>query len=153
MDDASEEWEQLNAEEMEIGDEPAKEGKHVAKERPQESPVGQLIGAVDSGDATVRADFLSPSNATQNPHIRYTQSDPVPIRNLSGSASMSRNNRTPSPENGVVTNGHEGPITPRNEAGPWVFDGSAGEGSSPVSPTSGAMRSIDSTAMDIDRRP
>lgn len=33
--------------------------------------------------------------------------------------------RTPSPTGApVVMNGHEGPITPRNDAGPWVFDGS-----------------------------
>jgi hypothetical protein len=34
--------------------------------------------------------------------------------------------RTPSPTGAPLagTNGHEGPITPRNDAGPWVFDGS-----------------------------
>ncbi|KAK3996036.1 hypothetical protein QBC44DRAFT_355988 [Cladorrhinum sp. PSN332] len=35
-----------------------------------------------------------------------------------------RNARTPSPTGAPVTNGQEGPITPRNDAGPWVFDGS-----------------------------
>jgi hypothetical protein len=153
VDDASEEWEQLNAEEMANSDEATNGSKSAASERAQESSVAQLNGAVDMGDVTVRVDLLSASNTPQNHQIRYMQSDPVPIPSLLGSASMARNNRTPSPENGVVTNGHEGPITPRNDAGPWVFDGSAGEGSSPTGPTSGGMRSIDSAAVDVERRP
>jgi len=36
-----------------------------------------------------------------------------------------RDARTPSPTGApVALNGNEGPITPRNDAGPWVFDGS-----------------------------
>jgi hypothetical protein len=34
--------------------------------------------------------------------------------------------RTPSPGGNPGLNGADGPITPRNDAGPWVFDGSAG---------------------------
>ena len=36
--------------------------------------------------------------------------------------------RTPSPTgvNPTLIGGPEGPITPRNNAGPWVFDGSGG---------------------------
>ncbi|KAL2024704.1 hypothetical protein VTK56DRAFT_6905 [Thermocarpiscus australiensis] len=59
------------------------------------------------------------------------RSNPMPIpapaggqRTVSGEGR--REARTPSPTGGPVVNGHghEGPITPRNDAGPWVFDGS-----------------------------
>ena len=82
-----------------------------------------------SGTLTARNHAVAP-NAT---------STPVPIPTSAGAthrasddgSSLSestpdggvRSARTPSP-NGVPTNGHEGPITPRNDAGPWVFDGS-----------------------------
>ena len=73
------------------------------------------------------------------PLISHTASNPMPIplpgggapigqRTVSASAvNMSTTGaaRTPSPTDGIPTvNGHEGPITPRNDAGPWVFDGS-----------------------------
>jgi len=153
VDDTSEEWEQLNAEDMVHGDEEASESKDTASERAQEAPAGQLNDPPDIGDTTIRVDLLSPSNTPQSHHVRLIQSEPVHIRVRSGSASLARNHRTPSPENGVVIHAHEGPITPRNDAGPWVFDGSAGEGSSPTGGNSGAMRSIDSAAMDAERRP
>lgn len=76
------------------------------------------------------------------PSISHATSDPVPIpssagANRSGSgtnragagtngtSTPNRPTRTPSPT-GVnpVLMGPEGPITPRNDAGPWVFDGS-----------------------------
>ncbi|KAK4123851.1 hypothetical protein N657DRAFT_572651 [Parathielavia appendiculata] len=58
--------------------------------------------------------------------LSHTTSNPMPIpspaqRILPG---VRREARTPSPTGAPVTNGHEGPITPRNDAGPWVFDGS-----------------------------
>jgi len=34
--------------------------------------------------------------------------------------------RTPSPTRSPGTHGPDGPITPRNDVGPWVFDGAAG---------------------------
>ncbi|KAI0194360.1 FHA domain-containing protein [Xylaria flabelliformis] len=47
---------------------------------------------------------------------RHTASDPVPIPSIS-------QRRTPSPTQNGLLSAHEGPITPRNDAGPWVFDG------------------------------
>jgi E3 ubiquitin-protein ligase DMA1/2 len=56
-----------------------------------------------------------------NPFINRAASNPVPMTNGDGQ----RDTRTPSPTGvPVVQNGTEGPITPRNDAGPWVFDGS-----------------------------
>jgi hypothetical protein len=46
--------------------------------------------------------------------------------------SSMRNDRTPSPSGrlpvgvGDILSGHDGPMTPRNDVGPFVFDGSAG---------------------------
>lgn len=59
-------------------------------------------------------------------------SEPVPIPNAA-------TRRTPSPGTGGIpmTNAHEGPITPRNDAGPWVFDGSGARIG--VAPTSSAI--------------
>lgn len=62
----------------------------------------------------------------------HAVSQPVPIPNAAAGASASgsgggRSTRTPSPNGGSGVpglNGTEGPITPRNDAGPWVFDGS-----------------------------
>ncbi|KAJ0118410.1 FHA domain-containing protein [Diaporthe amygdali] len=62
----------------------------------------------------------------------HATSDPVPINGR----------RTPSPNSigAHVTNGHEGPITPRNDAGPWVFDGSGARIG--VAPAAGARQSL-----------
>lgn len=60
----------------------------------------------------------TPSTTDALPHM---PSEPVAIPNATPNT-----RRTPSPGSGgaPTTNGHEGPITPRNDAGPWVFDGS-----------------------------
>ncbi|KAK1997969.1 hypothetical protein LX36DRAFT_51183 [Colletotrichum falcatum] len=60
-----------------------------------------------------------------------------------------RDTRTPSPIANHLLTTHEGPITPRNDAGPWVFDGSAGRRAAEAS---NGMRSLDAAAeMDVDR--
>lgn len=48
--------------------------------------------------------------------------------------------RTPSPSSGGPVNPHEGPITPRNDAGPWVFDGSGARIG--AAPNTGARQSL-----------
>lgn len=60
------------------------------------------------------------ANATSSPMA-------IPTGRTSSAATTGRNDaRTPSPTSGTpaLLNGQEGPITPRNDAGPWVFDGS-----------------------------
>ncbi|KAK1598873.1 FHA domain-containing protein [Colletotrichum navitas] len=60
-----------------------------------------------------------------------------------------RDTRTPSPIANHLLVTHEGPITPRNDAGPWVFDGSAGRRAAEAST---GMRSLDAaTEMEVDR--
>ncbi|KAI0389925.1 SMAD/FHA domain-containing protein [Xylariaceae sp. FL0594] len=69
----------------------------------------------ESGDVTMLfSNVVMPPPAAGPP--RHTVSDPVPIP--SGSL-----RRTPSPVGNSLLNHREGPITPRNDAGPWVFDG------------------------------
>ncbi|KAK3934924.1 E3 ubiquitin-protein ligase DMA2 [Diplogelasinospora grovesii] len=78
------------------------------------------------------------------PHVYHATSSPLPIPfttatgmpqqqratsvgpngQSQGQGQGQRDTRTPSPTGAPVTNPHEGPITPRNDAGPWVFDGS-----------------------------
>ncbi|KAK4252151.1 hypothetical protein C7999DRAFT_10234 [Corynascus novoguineensis] len=93
---------------------------------PQKESPPQVDGAVTLADATV---------------LSHTLSDPMPIPSPSQrvAADSRRTARTPSPPGAPVTNGHEGPITPRNDAGPWVFDGSgvrlSSEGARPAAAT------------------
>ncbi|KAH6849895.1 hypothetical protein B0I37DRAFT_100034 [Chaetomium sp. MPI-CAGE-AT-0009] len=93
----------------------------------QESPP-QLDGAVTLADPTM---------------LSHTLSTPMPIpspaqRTLPDGR---RETRTPSPTGAPVANGHEGPITPRNDAGPWVFDGSGVRLSSESARPAGAVLS------------
>ena len=70
--------------------------------------------------------------------LSHTTSNPMPIPSAAQRILPDgrRETRTPSPTGAPVTNGPEGPITPRNDAGPWVFDGSgvrlSQEGGRPV---------------------
>ena len=94
----------------------------------------------DPMDVTVNITPETP----QRHEVSHTVSEPLPIRNAASGAGRSgqiRDSRTPSPPG--MTNGAEGPITPRNNVGPWVFDGSAGRA---AAPTSAEMTSIDAAA-------
>ncbi|KAI0540883.1 SMAD/FHA domain-containing protein [Xylaria digitata] len=117
-------------------DEPAEEWQQLPEDIPEEKPQGQVLqenhvpkssGSQLNGDPHRRqADQGDPGDVTvhyqstmtsQTPaNSRHGISDPVPIPNMS-------ERRTPSPTRNGLLNGHEGPITPRNDAGPWVFDG------------------------------
>lgn len=74
---------------------------------------------------------------------------PGPLQVVNGSS----RDRTPSPPGQHGLHGTEGPITPRNDAGPWVFDGSAaGSQDEPRPESAGGMRSLDAaTEMEVDR--
>jgi E3 ubiquitin-protein ligase DMA1/2 len=78
----------------------------------------------DGDDAVLATNGNVARTPTQAPSSHAT-SNPMSIPPAQGSLNARGGIRTPSPdENGVVLNGTEGPITPRNDAGPWVFDGS-----------------------------
>ncbi|KAL6885276.1 hypothetical protein HDV57DRAFT_421090 [Trichoderma longibrachiatum] len=103
---------------------------------PTEDTPEATVQETDAMDVTVN---FAASGCPTAPHAT---SDPLPIRSRSsgaGRASHLRENGTPSPPG----NGTEGLITPRNNAGPWVFDGTAGR--RPAS-DSAEMPSLDSAA-------
>lgn len=89
----------------------------------------------DGGASTPSS--LGPNNETTT----HATSEPVPIPTGTPVA-----RRTPSPNSIPVVNGHEGPITPRNDAGPWVFDGSGARIG--VAPTVGTRQSLNGVAED-----
>ena len=74
----------------------------------------------------------NPFDGTSRPAVSHNStSQPVPIRQspaaVNGQAGEGHRDaaRTPSPT-GIaqhIVAAHEGPITPRNDVGPWVFDG------------------------------
>lgn len=85
----------------------------------------------------------TPSTTDVAPH---GVTEPVPIPHAAANA-----RRTPSPGNGCVpgVNG-EGPITPRNDAGPWVFDGSGARIGAAPTPSAIARQSLNGVAdMDV----
>ncbi|KAI1306419.1 hypothetical protein F5Y03DRAFT_142031 [Xylaria venustula] len=120
VDEPSEEWQQLPEE---VPEEKA-EDEVLQEENVPTLPSGSQLNEgspkkyadqADSGDVTVLVEKAStPQTAAGS--SRNAASGPVPIPNAS-------QRRTPSPTRNGVSNGHEGPITPRNDAGPWVFDG------------------------------
>lgn len=162
VDEPSEEWQQLDSGIEDLPERsqplalPTSEGAasspipHLNSDRntPESSPNGG-----DVGDATVLIDHAPPERETSS---RLVSSDPVPIPNATNRATMvapsialspsPRGTRTPSPEtNNPTVTITEGPLTPRNDAGPWVFDGNPARVSQESSRRPG-MTSLDAAA-------
>lgn len=151
VDELAEEWQQL----QEVQD----KAEEQSASEPEAAPVAPVTSADtttvehsnahenDAIDATVNITAASPKR-TNLPHV---VSEPMPIRSAASGAGRSnalRDGRTPSPPG---MNGAEGPITPRNDAGPWVFDGSAGRR---ADASTGEMRSLDAAAdMELGQIP
>lgn len=110
------------------------------------SDIEPMDVAADSASQSSN-DFHISSRATLIPGS-ITQ--PLDIRPPPLPALNATRNRTPSPPG---LNGNEGPITPRNDAGPWVFDGSVSAArANAESEPAGGMRSLDAaTEMEVDR--
>ncbi|KAK4661651.1 uncharacterized protein QC763_706420 [Podospora pseudopauciseta] len=81
-----------------------------AQQQQQQAPPVAEITLIDTREPTM-------STNASRPPFQHAQSSPVPIHHASG-------HRTPSPTGPLIAGNNEGPITPRNDAGPWVFDGS-----------------------------
>ncbi|KAI0881885.1 RING finger protein [Annulohypoxylon maeteangense] len=159
VDEPSDEWQQLDS-----GMEDAQEEKpaHLISqakeivESPATSPVDstgdehQSSHEVDVGDVTMQID----GSVLQTGLLRHAATEPVPIPNATprmGNGDRSATNRTPSPNHHPLVNGHEGPITPRNDAGPWVFDGNPARVSQESTRRNG-MSSLDAAAQaGVDR--
>lgn len=103
---------------------------------PLDDPVEATMQETDVMDVTVN--ITSAASPTGSPTALHATSEPLPIRGA-GRAGHLRDSGTPSPPG----SGAEGIITPRNNAGPWVFDGRAGR--QPANGTT-EMTSLDSAA-------
>lgn len=139
VDEPSAEWQVLDEQEESFPLQPATNGHVETPPSPPDAADATILDN-DAMDVTVNMSADSPSSRGEQPHAT---SQPLPIRNpASGSGRAARARGTPSPP----APGPEGPITPRNDAGPWVFDGNAGR--NPADPAE--MRSLDAAAMDMD---
>lgn len=159
VDEPSDEWQQLDS------------GIDDAQEEKSTPPASQLNGEAmplaisqsnvevnsrqssgegDAGDVTMQIDAA----AAQSVLLRHAMTEPVPIPNATprvSSGDRSTTNRTPSPNSNPPGPGHEGPITPRNDAGPWVFDGNPARVSQESTRRTG-MSSLDAAAqVEVDR--
>ncbi|KAK3505050.1 hypothetical protein B0T13DRAFT_24929 [Neurospora crassa] len=139
--DDPEDWEQLEADEqMEdavyVQDE-SQASSNDAQARPAAATSSHQHETDASGDVTMlysnsqQSAVSNPFDGTSRPVVSHNStSQPVPIRQnpaaVNGQAGEGFRDaaRTPSPT-GIVhaVSTHEGPITPRNDVGPWVFDG------------------------------
>jgi E3 ubiquitin-protein ligase DMA1/2 len=157
VEDPSEEWQQLESDIAETeSNKQASEDRDNDTPQPTEpqDPVPQTTPSresreVDVMDVTVQLDPPEDSATPARPQVSHATSEPLPIPNAANSSgNAARGARTPSPVNNALANGHEGPITPRNDAGPWVFDGSAGRRAAAATAN---MRSLDAAAeMEVD---
>ncbi|KAF4980472.1 hypothetical protein FZEAL_3517 [Fusarium zealandicum] len=152
VDELAEEWKQLKSEAEAEAATPAKVDTDSESDplpavaTPGTSTPDRSTRDSDQMDVTVNITPETPQR-TENSH---TVSEPLPIRNAASGAGRPgqvRDGRTPSPPG--LSNGAEGPITPRNNVGPWVFDGSAGR---TADATAAEMTSIDAAAqVDVTR--
>ncbi|KAI1828190.1 SMAD/FHA domain-containing protein [Xylaria intraflava] len=123
VDEPSEEWQQLPEEvpeevlEERIEEEAAQESNAYGTSNSQLNggSHARYAGQEDPNDLTMQLDVPAGSRMPAIPPL-HTSSEPVPIPNGS-------QRKTPSPTSNGLLNAQEGPITPRNNAGPWVFDG------------------------------
>jgi hypothetical protein len=142
VDEPSEEWQQME-EEMEMDGKPEANSSDEAVAVQVPTPPDTEDSSVHDGDAMEVTVHITSSDSPNGGSNLPPPSAPVPINNPasgSGRGSLTRDSRTPSPP----VPGTEGPITPRNDVGPWVFDGSAGTGSAPEATSE--MRSLNAAA-------
>lgn len=146
-------------------DDPAEGWQDMAEEAPGGGHTTAAVPAADitppSGDEQSEPEAADPMDVTTVNltaadlpqtlgNIPHTVSEPLPIRSAASGAG-----RTPTAAGDRSTtplgpNG-EGPITPRNNAGPWVFDGRAGQADASGGEENG-MRSLDAAAdMDVNQ--
>ncbi|KAI1769239.1 hypothetical protein GGR53DRAFT_231706 [Hypoxylon sp. FL1150] len=150
VDEPSDEWQQLDSGVEDIQEDKAAgphndEARSIATSQTN-SNCNLQENDNDAGDMTMHMDT---SSGMQGAQLRHARTEPVMIPNATprtASSDRSVTNRTPSPNsNPLLANGNEGPITPRNDAGPWVFDGNPSRGSQESTRHNG-MSSLDAAA-------
>ncbi|PHH83577.1 hypothetical protein CDD83_2961 [Cordyceps sp. RAO-2017] len=149
VEEPSEEWQQLEDCDEEACEQACEAAQDKAPARSPSpasvpEPADVTVQDADAMDVTVNVGApAAPASRSTPPHA---STEPLPINSpASGAGRVGhlRENGSPSPG----PNG-EGPITPRNNAGPWVFDGSAGRRAADATLE---MRSLDAAA-DMDAR-
>lgn len=93
----------------------------------------------------------APGRTTMNGTTLPTDTGASNTASANGGAAV-RQARTPSPTDRLAAPQAEGPITPRNDAGPWVFDGSGirlTNGRASIDSHRGEMRSLDMAAAEL----
>ncbi|KAI4601302.1 hypothetical protein KJ359_012492 [Pestalotiopsis sp. 9143b] len=124
-----------------------------------EEPISQAPSTVEeTGDVTMMLDnppaVAAAAAVVETPRAVSETSAPIPVPRPSAMAASRSGGlpdaarRTPSPPN-AGANVHDGPLTPRNDAGPWVFDGDAGRSSQDVT-RPGAMVNLDAAATRVE---
>ncbi|KAH7037925.1 SMAD/FHA domain-containing protein [Microdochium trichocladiopsis] len=98
----------------------------------------------DVGDVTMHFDRQSPPRTLTSPPVPIPSSSPS---HLPATGEAVRRRRTPSPNSASLAVVTEGPLTPRNDAGPWVFDGNPARVSQDV-PRPNAMTSLNAAATE-----
>ncbi|KAK4241891.1 hypothetical protein C8A03DRAFT_40726 [Achaetomium macrosporum] len=135
--------------------ESARSARFTQPPPPNEVPeVDMLLEPEPAQQASFPPQLSGTATTIPDPSIlSHTMSDPMPIpaqRNILPGDGR-RETRTPSPTGAPVTNGHEGPITPRNDAGPWVFDGSADNNTSHPSRLSSLESAVQAAGVRLQR--
>lgn len=141
MDEPTVDWEQLEEDKMDVD---KKESESRAEEEAASVSQARDAPSPDSDAMDITVSFNASGSPGGRPDgaLAHAGSEPLAITNPasgSGRVGYLRENRSPSPP----SSGGEGPITPRNNAGPWVFDGSAGHR---VVDGNSEMRSLDAAA-------
>ncbi|KAG5929564.1 hypothetical protein E4U53_002431 [Claviceps sorghi] len=126
VDEPTEDWEHLDNDNIDVDKKESQGTLEHEEANASETQDPASSPDPDAMDMTVSFNAPdSPSSERPDGVLPHATSEPLPITNpISGSGRVGhlRENRSPSPS----SSGAEGPITPRNNAGPWVFDGSAG---------------------------
>lgn len=146
------EWQQLDG---------AAEDAHEESEEPSASPDAVMEDTnidIPEIESPARAESSGPSDEAGDVTMRFDRqspprnlsSPPLPISSASSShlpptSDAAGRRRTPSPNSASLAVVAEGPLTPRNDAGPWVFDGNPARVSQDV-PRPNAMTSLNAAA-------
>lgn len=144
VEEPTEDWEQFDEKVEGNGENAAEDG--AATPPPEATPPDHDVSLhdTDAMDMTVTVNGNAVNGDSPAVRMPHSSTEPLPITNpATGAGRASLSNRTPSPPQP----GTEGPITPRNDAGPWVFDGSAGRRATDATEE---MTSLDAAAdMDV----
>jgi len=116
--------------------------------------------AEELGYINIRSDSSKGATTSQINNATVPPVDIIPRKPISGispTTPRERSARTPSPTSLHPSSpdpvSHEGPMTPRNDVGPFVFDGSAGRASGIRLNTAAASANINATADSLTPQP